>query len=461
MSAIQQQEFLIFSVKDEGPGVSIAKRKSLFTQPDTSSRAPAVGLGLWISKNIAESLGGAIWCEPSIAKGAQFCFSIPRGGGRSTVEEKALLCRKLENSFCLSSLKRIWQWSTSGGMYCTPADCTVNTAANICCAFFASISIFWALLKWSNGDILAAFNSAVGGIVSLIGAVAFWSHRTGLAICSGVFAILVLESFLQGPCLTPHKTALGAAPMLYILLCPDMHYPIVPALATVLIQGALNLDAVCYPLEKDHVHWLSRFGFDASFCILIFCFALNFEYARQAAQRTRNKFLSSISHELRTPLQGALCAAELLLEHDELQDSAKEMVSTMYGCVQLLSSLINNVLDAGATNTPRCAKSSEEETYNVDELCHCCKMIMTHIAKQRKVNFVVEEGTNVGTVIGSRSRISQVLLNLLSNSVKVTEIASASISMTVRQAPCIAILNRIILRYALSFGCRFPLMRAL
>ena len=36
------------------------------------------GLGLFLSKSIAEAHGGKIWVDPEAGKGARICFSLPR-----------------------------------------------------------------------------------------------------------------------------------------------------------------------------------------------------------------------------------------------------------------------------------------------------------------------------------------------------------------------------------------------
>tara|TARA_R110002050_G_scaffold139887_3_gene264457 strand:- start:219 stop:464 length:246 start_codon:yes stop_codon:yes gene_type:complete len=60
--------------------------------------------------------------------------------------------------------------------------------------------------------------------------------------------------------------------------------------------------------------------------------------------------VASVSHELRTPLNGILCASELLLERDTLDEEDLQYIGTIFGCGQLMSSLINNVLDAETFN---------------------------------------------------------------------------------------------------------------
>lgn len=74
---------IIFSVKDNGPGIPKDKQKFLFKkfyQVDTSltRKHGGTGLGLAISKGIMTGLGGNIWVETEEGKGSSFYFSLPK-----------------------------------------------------------------------------------------------------------------------------------------------------------------------------------------------------------------------------------------------------------------------------------------------------------------------------------------------------------------------------------------------
>ena len=73
---------IIFSVKDNGIGISKENQKLLFKkfyQIDTSHtrKHGGTGLGLAICKGIVEGLGGMIWVESEVGKGTVFYFSVP------------------------------------------------------------------------------------------------------------------------------------------------------------------------------------------------------------------------------------------------------------------------------------------------------------------------------------------------------------------------------------------------
>jgi signal transduction histidine kinase len=75
---------VLFTVKDNGRGISKEAQKKLFTkfyQVDTSvtRRHGGTGLGLAISKGIVEELGGNIWLDSELGKGTNVYFTIPTG----------------------------------------------------------------------------------------------------------------------------------------------------------------------------------------------------------------------------------------------------------------------------------------------------------------------------------------------------------------------------------------------
>jgi signal transduction histidine kinase len=75
---------VLFTVKDNGKGISEEAQKKLFTrfyQADVSMtrRHGGTGLGLAICKGIVEGLGGKIWLESELGKGTNVYFTIPKG----------------------------------------------------------------------------------------------------------------------------------------------------------------------------------------------------------------------------------------------------------------------------------------------------------------------------------------------------------------------------------------------
>lgn len=77
-----EQDFLLFSVRDTGIGIPHEQKEKIFgkfVQVDSSSRRKygGTGLGLALSKQIVEILGGSIWAESEVGRGSTFFFTYP------------------------------------------------------------------------------------------------------------------------------------------------------------------------------------------------------------------------------------------------------------------------------------------------------------------------------------------------------------------------------------------------
>jgi PAS domain S-box-containing protein len=84
---MQPESSLLFYVKDTGIGISPEKQEIIFERfrqvGDSTSRVnEGTGLGLTISRNLVELMGGEMWVESEEGAGTMFCFTIPYQPGR-------------------------------------------------------------------------------------------------------------------------------------------------------------------------------------------------------------------------------------------------------------------------------------------------------------------------------------------------------------------------------------------
>lgn len=76
-------KFINISIKDFGQGISEEEQKKLFGKFIRLSSIPtagehSTGLGLYIVKKLVDRLGGKIWCESELGKGAEFFVELPK-----------------------------------------------------------------------------------------------------------------------------------------------------------------------------------------------------------------------------------------------------------------------------------------------------------------------------------------------------------------------------------------------
>ncbi|MFI5145373.1 MAG: tetratricopeptide repeat protein, partial [Ignavibacteria bacterium] len=79
---IPQKDSVIFSIKDEGPGLTEKDKTKLFGKFTRLSAQPtggenSTGLGLSIAKKLSEAMKGKIWAESEEGKGAEFFIELP------------------------------------------------------------------------------------------------------------------------------------------------------------------------------------------------------------------------------------------------------------------------------------------------------------------------------------------------------------------------------------------------
>ena len=74
--------YLLFSVADTGQGISVDKQSNLFqlfgnTEVNDYRQSTSIGLGLAVSKNIIDNMGGCLWFTSKQDLGTMFTFAIP------------------------------------------------------------------------------------------------------------------------------------------------------------------------------------------------------------------------------------------------------------------------------------------------------------------------------------------------------------------------------------------------
>jgi len=137
------------------------------------------------------------------------------------------------------------------------------------------------------------------------------------------------------------------------------------------------------------------------------------------ANKTKSVFLSTISHEIRTPLFAIIGFTDLLnktnLSQKQLDYNKKVKISG-----QLLLNLVNDVLDITKLEAEKIElnKSPFKLSELINEVCD----IESIKAHKKNIKLICNIADNVpNTIIGDKLRLSQILLNLLNNSIKFTD----------------------------------------
>lgn len=139
--------------------------------------------------------------------------------------------------------------------------------------------------------------------------------------------------------------------------------------------------------------------------------------AKEAAEQSnlaKSEFMSRMSHELRTPLNSVLGFAQILLMELESVDQL-QLVDHIFKSGSHLLDLINEVLDIARVESGHISVSLE--SVSLDVVIEECVRIMSPQASDAGISLVVGEFCNL-QVLADQQRLTQILLNLMSNAVK-------------------------------------------
>lgn len=147
------------------------------------------------------------------------------------------------------------------------------------------------------------------------------------------------------------------------------------------------------------------------------------EYAYQEklkqANKAKSEFLSNVSHDIRTPMN-AIMGFISLLEHDA-DDPVKVRadVRKLKASGNHLLSLINDVLDMNKIENQVVTISNSE--FELSSCLSDFNTIMSQLTKDKKQNFKMElHNVTNNRIVGDKIRLTQILMNILSNAVKYT-----------------------------------------
>jgi PAS domain S-box-containing protein len=148
------------------------------------------------------------------------------------------------------------------------------------------------------------------------------------------------------------------------------------------------------------------------------------------ATRLKDEFLASMSHELRTPLNAILGMTEGLQEgvFGDVSDRQIRALKTVENSSNHLLSLINDILDVAKIESGQMIL--DLNATSVQNLCKSSIVFINQQALRKQIQIIEQISPNLPDMILDERRIRQVLINLLNNAVKFTDIGG-SITLTV------------------------------
>ena len=153
----------------------------------------------------------------------------------------------------------------------------------------------------------------------------------------------------------------------------------------------------------------------------------NAEQKAIQANETKSQFLANMSHELRTPLNAVLGISELLRD-TELDTEQLEFVDTILNSGKSLLQLINDTLDFSKLEAKKIIL--ENIHFDLHETMNSIHQLFRDQCRVKSLGCIVNIDKNLSKYfIGDPLRIKQILLNLISNSIKFTHQGKISINL--------------------------------
>ena len=137
-------------------------------------------------------------------------------------------------------------------------------------------------------------------------------------------------------------------------------------------------------------------------------------------EKLKSEFISIVSHELRTPLTSIKNSIDILLSGrcGENSQSAEKFLSMAKQNVSRLSGIINDLLDISKIEAGK--MDFHFKPVNIHSVVDYVKSALSGLAKEKNIEILVNETTDLPEIMADSQRLEQVLTNLLSNAIKFT-----------------------------------------
>lgn len=138
------------------------------------------------------------------------------------------------------------------------------------------------------------------------------------------------------------------------------------------------------------------------------------------ATMLKSRFLSYMSHEFRTPLGSIRSIARILLDRmdGELTSEQEKQILFVQNSAVELTDMVNDLLDLAKIEAGRINISAE--WFEMVDLFSALRGIFRPLLTNSEVNLVLEEPQDLPRIYTDHKKLSQILRNYISNSIKFT-----------------------------------------
>ena len=144
------------------------------------------------------------------------------------------------------------------------------------------------------------------------------------------------------------------------------------------------------------------------------------QYSKSNKISEKELFLANMSHEIRTPANGVIGFGQLLMQ-TELTHTQRGYINSQNQCSLQLMQIINDILDFSKLSSGK--MNINKECFSIEEIIETIKNTLgSNIEnKKQKLSFNIDKNTPE-YIITDKQKLIQILINLISNSNKFTDI---------------------------------------
>ncbi|HYQ72048.1 MAG TPA: histidine kinase dimerization/phospho-acceptor domain-containing protein, partial [Gammaproteobacteria bacterium] len=152
----------------------------------------------------------------------------------------------------------------------------------------------------------------------------------------------------------------------------------------------------------------------------------------ESANREKSRFLANISHEIRTPLNAVMGFSSMLGKADE-NSERERIIAHINDASKSLMSLLGGVLDFSRIEAGHV--QLKKENFDLYNLVYSVASMLSIQAEDKGVRFITDVDADVPVLVrGDAGRLRQVLVNLLGNAIKFTNVGQIRLKVSKRNS---------------------------